>query len=507
MLLLAAHRHGEVIPITYARLVATAHMSEFVDTTAQRRWPVDHWATAADWQRMSRVEDRFVYRRVAAEAGKHEAHPPAFYWLMHTLLSLGVGDHWTPTLINLPGAVLTGGLVVAFVWWLTRDAWCVVIAGLAWCFSPLVMLIGDNVRSPTLFAPFTLLLVWLTLDWARRPAAGNRGALAWRCAATLAVSLLGELNHFQMAVAIAGCGLFLTLRNRRAVVPFAAAVVVAVGLFFVLHPHALGSLKVNADANAPESVTAGHFALRVFHLFVGLLHFLAIEPKWTRAVTLAVPLAIGAAWLLRRRDATPRDHVRVPRTGDVGLLTGILLAESAALYLGWRVPPHAYGTYYFPGLVVLTPVWIAVGLRYVVRTPAVRAAALAVMLAGSLGSMANQLHEYDKAKAATAAIGRADAILTDAAFIRGVPRVVDDARPAAAVLVADRARLAADAPPLLAAGQRVVFALDRRPRPDNVPDAPDALDALIRDGLARGTLYERPGLEGFSPEFVLYCSR
>jgi hypothetical protein len=306
------------------------------------------------------------------------------------------------------------------------------------------------------------------------------------------------LNHFQMAVPIGVCGLFLLGYDRRAFAVYLTAVVAAAGLFLAVDPYALQSLAFNAQVNVFEPVTVRSTANRFLRAAIGLLHFLAMEPKWTRVITLSIPLVLLAA-LLRPRRARWWHWPR--RLGMLGRLTLLLLAVDTLMYVTWLLPYHAYGAYYFPGLIVLTPLWLAVALRRVIRTATVRWALVGVLLLSSAGSMRRQFDLYAQAAVATNALATADIIGTDAVRIHGVPRIVGPASPDAWVIATTRDRLAEAVGPAIRAGRRVVLAVDNRRDP---AAPPDALDALLADALASGRLRPQGGLIPFSPEFQLY---
>lgn len=498
VLTMATHRRGEVEPLVFARLLATGHMAEFVKIEQQRLPPADQWVQAREWQRFERLEGRGVWRTIAQDAGKYEAHPPFFFWLMHAALLAGVPDHWLTTVINLPAALLIGGLIVGFTAWLSRDRWCAALAGVCWFLSPPVMWIGDGVRSPTLFALIALLYLWLTVDWARQ----TSPKWLWRMGLTIVLAVIGVLNHFQMAIVIAACGLYLLWRIRWRCWPMAMGVAIAVGVFLLIDPYAIGSFDFEKSVNTYEPMTVRSTLVRFLNVGIGLVHFFALEPKWTRAMTLVIPLTLLAAMVWHWRQGGLQ-WFKAGRLREFACLTAVLLVLDTVMYVSRQLPYHGYGVYYFPGLIVVTPVWVGIGTQWLLtgRAAAGRWVLLTVLLVSSVASATRWLIIYRDAGVAVDVLATADVIFCDAVNIRGIPRVVDEVPPTTWVRTATRVEMPALIDTALRKGKRVALAPDAT---YDINTRPDAYDAYLADAIEKGVFKQYPGTDWISPNFKVF---
>ncbi len=141
--------------ITY--LAATGHQGEYALVWDELREPAQTWASVADWQRFIKIEDRFVYSRIAEDLGQYDFHPPLHYWMLHTWgVLFGINHFQTGPLINLFLDILIAGGLFYFARLLFERNDLALFVSAYWLLSPTAIATSLIARHYTLFTLFAL---------------------------------------------------------------------------------------------------------------------------------------------------------------------------------------------------------------------------------------------------------------------------------------------------------------------------------------------------------------
>lgn len=320
-------------------LAATCHQAEYGLTVTRRAPPFARWATAADWQRLWSVEDRFCFQRIGRDLGERDIHPPLYFWLLHLwLIAFGVTVRSGPSL----NVLISAGTVV-LVYVLGRrfspNRAAASVGALTWALSPATLSITLIARQYELLALFAVAFILLILTIAEP----QRSPAAWEHFSLAVITAGGLLTHYHFLLLVAAGGLVALWRLRRSPRGRRLAVEVAIGAgavgHLLLHPYVLHSFTRSQGKTPPwdwgKAVWRTRKVIATVADFGGTGLTRAI---WALALLAAAALLIGMARRWRRGDGDGAGFASL-----ASLVVVVLLIWSAivVLYVSMLTPYHA----------------------------------------------------------------------------------------------------------------------------------------------------------------------
>ena len=321
--------HDEAI----SYLAATCHQGEWAAITLEQRPPFGETVAATEWKRLLRPGDELCFGTIASDLGRHDIHPPLYFWLLH-LAAITVGlEPWTGLGLNILLSLLT-------VWALfhlarrvlERSDAAALVAG-TWFAGPASGLVFTEARQYELLALISVLTVWQAIRYADAPTRAplrELSLLAALCAA-------GALTHFYFAFVALACAGLLAARLRRApralLVRGVATLAAGYALFALLHPHFHLSFG-RARAQSADFDLAG-VGERADAVAASVAAYLVPPDIAGGGIGVAAfaALVVATVWLMLRRRLAPG----VRMVSVFAWLAGV----NAILYLAFLSPASA----------------------------------------------------------------------------------------------------------------------------------------------------------------------
>jgi len=358
------------------------------------------WLSGEDFRDFLSVEpgEGFAYDRVYYN-NSLDAHPPLFYFLLHTVCSLAPGSSsmWLGLGMNI---VLTLGTQLC-LFFLARS----LLKSDLWALLPVAIYGGmgaffDNtlfIRMYPLLTLFTVLTVWLHYRLTEKPE--SRARAAW----CFAVTFLGIFTQYYFAVlsfliAAAYCLWRLCKRDWKGLAFYAVGMVLAVALVFVLYPAGISQITGSETNNVGKEVMGNLLdfsgwpgAARSMARQILRVSFSGLKPLAALWLCLSA-VALTLSFLLRKKE------VRQPLPG-LGIMlclgglaagTAVLIAHISGSFVYVRYVYNLFPLFALAAALVLR--WIAGKLR--LRGWVLVGAALVILCGGTLTFAANDTCEY-----------------------------------------------------------------------------------------------------------------
>lgn len=336
-------------------LSATGHQGDYSRIDKHR--PFGTWVTASEWKRFIRIEKKFCFKQIGTDLARHDIHPPMYFWLLH-LWSILFGIHlWTGPSLNIVISVIAIPLLYCLANRILKNSIEASAVAFIWALSPTVMQVSCQARQYDLLAFFTILLVLQIIRFAE-----TTGNFRSRDFIVLSISTAaGLLTHYNFAIVIFGCSLFLIGRlikiNRRR--PAAGLVSMATGLilFFLIHPHFINSIKIQAAQAQAFRYAEIIPRLKAIVLTFGTFfwHGMPFIYKYSPAIMykyvypmLMISLLVGLSVIYFKKRPDMADHFR--KTDFTGYYVLYFLLWTAGItvlsYLCFLSPMHAMAPRY-----------------------------------------------------------------------------------------------------------------------------------------------------------------
>lgn len=350
--------------ITY--LAATGHQGEYARLVVPGRGLVGTWVEAAEWKRLIRPEQPFVFHTIGSDLARYDIHPPLYFWLLHLWVAVFGVSMASGPLFNLPVAALAALALFMFARRLVGDSLAACAVTAVWALNLQVIQVSVLARQYDLLGLFTVLFAWQTHrfnDPSRRPRAIDIALLAMIVAA-------GALTHYHFAIVIAGGAAFVATttwwtRDAKRLVPFLVALTLGCLIFLAAHPSFARSFprQVRQTQTFSQAALAQRIdrATNTIARFVGMVPgtkvplaevparaLRAFVPGGTRAPLVLAAVTVAAVTILLARSASRRAVSRrlrrAPRTGLSALFfLAWTLGTVVFLYLTFLSPEHAIG--------------------------------------------------------------------------------------------------------------------------------------------------------------------
>lgn len=369
----------------------------------------DRWLSGEAFEKYLTVEkgEGFAYGRVYYN-NSLDAHPPLFYFLLHTLCSFFPGQYtpWFGMGMNIV-LILAAQLVLFF---LTRKMtgntlWGVVSVAIYGGMAVFV----DTALFIRMYALLTLLTLLLLLaHYYLLNAPKGRTILA--CAA---VTFTGVFTQYYFAVfafflALTVCILFLSRRDFKNLLLYAGAMLLAVALVFVVYPAGITQITGSETNNVGNEVWGNllHFsgwvsaALSMLkQAAVGTLQRLW-QCKWLAACIVVAVLA--AAFWLRRKNPAPATTKEERKRERMPTLVLFLMLGATVLLIAHISGKFTYVRYIY-NLFPVVALLICLIVRLLVKTlrlngELVAIGVIAVWALGTVGTMQAEAYSYSFAE-------------------------------------------------------------------------------------------------------------
>jgi uncharacterized membrane protein len=319
---------------------ATGHLGEFGRIVDERIAPFGVWATAADWQRLWSVEDRFCFRRIANDLGRRDVHPPLYFWLLHLWLAAFGVSASSGAVLNLALAGITVLLLYALGYYTTKSRPAAAAAVLLWGTSPTSITVTLLTRQYELFALFSVAYVRQALGSSepeRLPRPRELTLLALTAAG-------GLLTHYHFALVLAAATPVVMWRLWGTSVRRIGDLVVAAGggavFALVAHPYLLQAMGATGPRGPMLRTT--NLAQRSEKLLTQLAAFGTGVPivavLWVSAMVAAAVAMFKLVQRAARAHASPMAREPIVLLVAIVLMLGGMIT---VLYVGGVSPDHA----------------------------------------------------------------------------------------------------------------------------------------------------------------------
>ena len=280
------------------------------------------WVDGSAFREFLTVEEgeQFAYRTAYNNTAK-DAHPPLFYFLLHTLCSLfpGVYSPWIGMIMNIALILLAQLVLYKLSRELTGDSlWAVApaaIYGAMQVFADTALFI----RMYPLLALMTVLLAW---QHYRLIVSEKKAAPVIWCGV---ITFLGTFTQYYFAFTAffiaAVCCIFLLLRRRwKLLFAYGASMLLGVAMVFVVFPAGVTQITGSSTNNIGNEVTGhlldfsylGYSVLRMGkQILQGVLGSLRHCLYVTAGLTVAVCAALAVLRFKGKADSAPENRFRL----------------------------------------------------------------------------------------------------------------------------------------------------------------------------------------------------
>ena len=333
-------------------LTASGNRSAYNAGLKNPSTPAGVWVPASEWQRFLGEPRPFAFRTISRDLGNLDIHPPAYFWLLGSWISIFGVHLWSGPTLNFLIHGLTGLALFQLAFWVLGSRRQAALVLLLWALSPAVARTAANTRQYALFGLFSVLL----MSEALRLTEGTPGRPWRRGVGITAAALGGLLTHLQFTLVCGTAGVWMLFRSARSA-PLRLAVgtvalAAAAGLAFAIFPEALDQL-----ARQQARPVASSTAARVGILPQALAEFFFVRPSALAqgavfALTTGVLLVSLSLGLRSRLGSWPREPRSARIAGPLFFLATLFAAIGGAYLLGLS-PDHAMKYRY------LSPLWPA----------------------------------------------------------------------------------------------------------------------------------------------------
>ncbi len=185
-------------------LAATCHQGTYEQTSQKL---AGAWVPAADWKRLWRAETFFCFPQIGSDLAYYDIHPPLYFWLLHIWTWPFGLTWWSSHSLNIFIAGLITLSLYGFAGELLKNEAEAMLVAFSWALSPSIVTISTEARQYDLFTLWTVLFVW-QITRATRQAR----SLSY---ATIILTTLGLLTHYQFIIVLIGGVLFATYMLRQ----------------------------------------------------------------------------------------------------------------------------------------------------------------------------------------------------------------------------------------------------------------------------------------------------
>jgi hypothetical protein len=428
--------HDEAVSV----LEATGHVTDWYRFEFEGAGPYGEWATAADYQAFQSVDRPFDLQGVSRDLGEHDWHPPAFFWLQHLALLVGVSPLWSGPFVNiLLGGVLAlvaFGLILRF----SSNPLAAVLVSATALWSPAIVLSAGEARHYLLYALVLLALGAAgasVVDDVTRGRGLSRGRLVG-FGVVIAAGLLANHQFFVNAVLAVGLIWLLTLPRWRVAGRVAAASAAGALASWLVFPYFIAHLGSLGDRTAGFQLDL--VAGRAGRWLDGALDMVTLAPSYQGfgrfVLRGALVLAVVAAaiwWRAVWRWAVANRARAFPVLLAIGST-----AVPAAAYVAQRFLDNIEGGHY------VAPLWplLVVSVSLVVLTiwPRRGVVPVGVMALALLGSctvwVASLSANGDAMRGLIGTVASADALVVDCVSRGYFPTITEFLDPDTAVFAA-----------------------------------------------------------------------
>lgn len=347
------------------------------------------WRSGSDFREFLAVEpgEEFAYDRVYYN-NTLDAHPPLFYFLLHTVCSLvpGSSDLWLGVGLNIVLTLATQLCLFFLARAVTKsDLWALVAVaaygGMGAFFDNTLF-----IRMYPLLTLLTVLTVWLHYRLLQKPESRKRAAWCF------AVTFLGIFTQYYFAVfafllAAAYCLWRLLQKDWKGLIFYAGGMLLAVGLVFAVYPAGITQITGSETNNVGKEVMGNLLDLSGWPRAAWSLTrqsfrlaFAGLKPLGWLWVALGAA-ALALSFLLGRKEQQP-----APRLGRAlcfcAIVAGavLLIAHISGAFVYVRYVYNLFPLFALAAVLLLQ--WVASKLRLNRRVLA--AAAVLILLGGTV---------------------------------------------------------------------------------------------------------------------------
>lgn len=245
---------------TYSYILSNSH-----DTDALGRSPLlwERWIAAEDWNEFITVQygERFDYATVYRN-NTTDAHPPLFYWCLHTICSLFPNSFsmWYGLGINLLFFVLSLVVLYFISRRVIKNEWFALLPVILWGLSPIA---ADTAMFIRMYSLLTFLNLFSVLMHLKMYQEGQSAKLL---TITFLITFLGVMTQYYFAVSafcisVAYCIYRFSQKAYRQMLIYGVLELFAIILLFIAYPAAISQITGSATNNIGNEVAATFFTL------------------------------------------------------------------------------------------------------------------------------------------------------------------------------------------------------------------------------------------------------
>lgn len=371
----------------YSYILSNSYATDRISHTPEV-W--NEWITGADFSEFLSVEpgEAFAYGRVYRN-NSLDAHPPLFYFLLHTVCSLARGSSslWLGLGLNIALTLATQILL----FFLARRS----MKSDFWALLPVAIYGGmgaffDNtlfIRMYPLLTFFTVLTLLLHHRLLQKPE--SRANAAW----CFLVTFLGIFTQYYFAIpafflAAAYCIFLLARKKWKSLAFYAGGMLLSVALVFVLYPAGIAQITGSGTNNVGKEVMSNLFdfsgwagALRSMTRQILNLAFSGLTPgKWLW-LALGGSAIVLSCFLGRKQEAEAAPHggLLLCLCG-IGAASVALISHISGAFVYVRYVYHLFPLFGLCAALLLQ--WVASKFR--LKSWVLVAAALAILCSSTI---------------------------------------------------------------------------------------------------------------------------
>ncbi len=248
-------KQGFDIDETYSYILSNSHDADKL-SSSDELW--GQWLSPEDWETYVAVEpgEGFAYD-VVYQNNTTDAHPPLYYWALHTISSLfpGTFSIWFGLALNLGCFVIALTLLYVIARRIFSSEWLALAPMALWGMSLTAIDTVTFIRMYAMLTVFTLLSALIHIDLAQR------GQTPARLAAAFATTFLGTFTQYYFAIfafSIALCyGIWRLLqRDIKGALVYGTSQIAAIALVFVAYPAGITQITGSSTNNVGNEVSS-----------------------------------------------------------------------------------------------------------------------------------------------------------------------------------------------------------------------------------------------------------
>lgn len=223
----------------------------------------DRWISHEDWDEFTSVQDgeQFDYATVYFN-NTVDAHPPLFYWCLHTVCSLFPNSFnmWFGLGLNFVFHVLSLVVLYFISRRVIKNQWLALLPILLWGLSPLASDTAMFIRMYSLLTLFTLLSVLMHLK------IYQDGQNTKRLLILFLITFLGAMTHYYFIISafcfsVTYCIYKLIKKEYRQMFAYGFVELFAIILLFIVYPAAITQITGSPTNNVGNEVAATFFSI------------------------------------------------------------------------------------------------------------------------------------------------------------------------------------------------------------------------------------------------------